>query len=325
MPGLLRFGVMADLHMDIMHDGTRRVRTFLRAAREADVDFIISLGDFLYPVKPEHSLCPWDKLPVNLRLALQNPHEPRMSVLREFNQFEKPAYHVMGNHEMDFCPKETVLQAYQSPGRYYAWSQNGWRLIVLDSSYYRENGQLKDYNQGAYFATDDLPYLSQEELDWLEKELAAATEPVILFSHQPLFHCPRGLRNVDDFQRIIARANRPRQKVLLCLNGHIHIDDLQVEDDVLYYTVNSISNLWMGPKYAAKHYADSLHRQYPNLEFVAPYRTPLYAIVEVDDQGVRVTGKQGSFVPPTPMDLHWPGKASPSIASWERRWKEPLV
>ena len=47
--------------------------------------------------------------------------------------------------------------------------------------------------------------------------------------------------------------------------------------------------------------------------------------VEVDDQGVRVTGKQGSFVPPTPMDLHWPGKASPSIASWERRWKEPLV
>lgn len=66
----ISFAVITDLHMDIMHDGARRLKMFLKAARDANVDFFISLGDFLYPVTPRTSLCAYEHLPVNGRERL---------------------------------------------------------------------------------------------------------------------------------------------------------------------------------------------------------------------------------------------------------------
>lgn len=44
----IKFGVCADLHVDIMHDGEDRLKAFLDVCREKNVDFIIRLGDFCY-------------------------------------------------------------------------------------------------------------------------------------------------------------------------------------------------------------------------------------------------------------------------------------
>jgi len=317
----LCFAVMADLHMDIMHDGSRRVDGFLDAARAANVDFILSLGDFLYPVPAYTSLCSPQALPVNLRLALANPQEPQLEVLHRFNKFEKPAYHVLGNHEMDFCTKQAVLDAYGLSRSYYAWHINGWHFLVLDSSFYRDrDGTVRDYDRGGYFETGDLHYLYDGQLCWLEKELTASDEPAVICSHQPLFPCRRGIKNVQAFQAVLARANKERKKVRLCLNGHIHIDDLQEYEGVLYYTVNSISNLWMGTAFAAQHYAQAIHQQHPSLEFVAPYEDPLFAVITLDSSGIRVIGRHSRFIPPSQEQLGWPGRASSSIESWDRAW-----
>lgn len=319
----VRFAVMADLHMDIMHDGAQRVNAFLEAARAADVDFILSLGDFLYPVRTFQSLCPPEDLPVNLRLAMERPREPQLDVLRQFNRFEKPVYHVLGNHEMDFCTKRTVMDAYGISRSHYAWHVNGWHFIALDSSFYRdENGVLRDYDRGVYFGTKDLPYLSGDQLDWLERELASGDEPVVICSHQPLYGGKRGIKNAETFREILRKANSRPGNVRLCLNGHLHIDDLRCVEDVLYYTVNSISNLWMGQPYSALHYSRGLHEQYPNLAFVAPYQVPLFAIITLTRGGISVTGRTGRFVPPTPQQLGWTGPSSPSIDSWNLRWSD---
>lgn len=323
MEQTVRFAVMADLHVDIMHDGEQRITAFLEAAQGADVDFILSLGDFLYPTHTYSSLCSPDALPVNLRLTLEHPHNPQLHVLHMFNQFEKPAYHVMGNHEMDFCTKQTVMKAYGMNCTHYAWHINGWHFIVLDSSFYRDHdGILRDYEQGIYFETNDLPYLSVEQLRWLEDELKSCDEPAIICSHQPLCHYKGGIKNVDAFQKILRKANSVHKKVYLCLNGHTHIDHLQTEEGVLYYTINSISNLWMGQPYSALHYSPEIHEQHPSLCFVAPYQSPLYAIIELNRTGITVTGQQGQFVPPTPTQLGWTEPASPSIQSWSKLWED---
>lgn len=321
----LSFAVMADLHMDIMHDGARRIQAFLDAAHAANVDFILSLGDFLYPTRTYSSLCSLDALPINLRLALEHPHEPQLDVLYRFNHFEKPAYHVLGNHEMDFCTKQAVLDAYGLKRSYYSWHAKGWHFIVLDSSFYRDrNGILRDYERGGYFETDDLPYLSDQQLLWLEKELASSDDTAVICSHQPLFPCKRGIKNVLSFQAIVRQANNKRKKVRLCINGHIHIDDLQEYEGVLYYTVNSISNLWMGTNYSAQHYSEQIHENYPSLAFVAPYEEPLFAVITLDHNGIHVAGRKGEFVPPSPSQLGWTGPASPSIESWYKSWEDVL-
>lgn len=321
----LSFAAMADLHMDIMHDGAGRIRTFLDASHAANVDFILSLGDFLYPTRTYSSLCSPDALPINLRLALEHPHEPQLDVLYRFNHFEKPAYHVLGNHEMDFCTKKDVLDAYGLNRSYYSWHTKGWHFIVLDSSFYRDrNGILRDYERGGYFETNDLPYLSDQQLLWLEKELTSSDDPAVICSHQPLFPCKRGIKNVHSFQTIVRQANDKRKKVYLCLNGHIHIDDLQEYEGVLYYTVNSISNLWMGTSYSAQHYSEQIHENYPSLAFVAPYEEPLFVIITLDHNGINVAGRKGEFVPPSPCQLGWTGPASPSIKSWYKSWEDIL-
>ena len=43
------FAVVSDLHQDIAHDAEERLSTFLRAANDNQVDFIIELGDFCFP------------------------------------------------------------------------------------------------------------------------------------------------------------------------------------------------------------------------------------------------------------------------------------
>ena len=46
VPGELRFGVIADVHKDIMHDADQRLRTFVDTMKKEDVNFIVQLGDF---------------------------------------------------------------------------------------------------------------------------------------------------------------------------------------------------------------------------------------------------------------------------------------
>lgn len=42
----VKFGVFADLHTDIMHDGEARMTEFLEACRKEDVDFVVLDGNY---------------------------------------------------------------------------------------------------------------------------------------------------------------------------------------------------------------------------------------------------------------------------------------
>ena len=69
----VKFGVFTDLHLEIMHDGERRLTEFLDRMKKENVDFIIQLGDFCYPKQPKRCLCSEEKMPVNLKNAMIFP------------------------------------------------------------------------------------------------------------------------------------------------------------------------------------------------------------------------------------------------------------
>ena len=69
----VKFGVFADLHVDIMHDAKERLEKFLEDCLKENVDFIVQLGDFCYPDKNRKCVCKPENRPVNIDIALRLP------------------------------------------------------------------------------------------------------------------------------------------------------------------------------------------------------------------------------------------------------------
>ena len=296
----VRFGVFGDLHLDIMNDGERRFHAFMDEMRGEDVDFIIQLGDFCYPDSTDYCACSEENMPVNLKNSLHFEIDvPKMKLLHEFNSFEKPSYHVLGNHEFDFCSKEKALSVYGMKHRYDSFTVKGWKFLVLDGNNYRDkNGVIRGYEYGDYFDSADLPYIDREQLEWLEAEILGDTMPVVIFSHQPAAGSSRAFRNCEELYRIFDKANEKEKRVRLCMNGHTHLDELICREGIYYYTVNSMSNHWMGEAFGSERYDEETERKYPNLKYVLPYKEPLYALVTLDGEGMEVKGKRGEFTGP---------------------------
>lgn len=320
----IRFGVIADIHLDIMHDGKRRMETFLEEMRRQDVDFIIQLGDFTYPDDTSRSDCAVDKMPPNIKLAYkQKTPVDTASVLKMYNDFEKPKYHVFGNHDFDFISRQGAVEMFGAENTYYSFHKNGWHFIVLDGNYMKdEKGEYKHYEYGQYFY-QDLPWLPPEEMEWLRNEMETSSEPIIMFSHQPLFGMFGGVKNYKEFQALVAEYKAKGKRIRMCINGHLHIDKLDEIDGVLYYNMNSMSNLWVDLKYEYKgRYSDKLEEKFPNLRYTLPYQKPLWAVVTLDEEGVKVDGRKGKFVYPGPKQIGFDEWFVPTchIESWQRKW-----
>lgn len=323
----VKFGLFSDLHLDIMHDGEKRIRTFLNDCLREQVDFVISVGDFTYPedTGPNRCLCSEESLPVNLKNAMEaGTPAPKMEILKEYNTFTLPHYHTLGNHEMDFSSKDESAALLGMPSRYYDFVRDGWHFIILDTNHYRdEQGKIRSYCKGDYFGHRDLPYLDEEQLVWLKERLWACPFPAVLFSHQPLY--PRrpggGIKNYEAFRQLLCSVDGAADRVKMCVYGHFHADEYQVHDHILHYGINSISNHWVGTGYACRRFDPETERAFPNLCYTFPYKEPVYAMVTLDEKGVVIRGRKGAFVPPLPEELNYRvHPVSPSVEDREFFW-----
>ena len=84
------------------------------------------------------------------------------------------------------------------------------------------------------------------------------------------------------------------------LNDEI-IPGLQ-ENGIHFIRINSASYLWLPAAFKHESYSKDIHKEYPWIARTAPYREPLWALVEVDlTQGrLTVTGKETDWVGPSP-------------------------
>ena len=238
-----RFGVITDVHQDIMPDGVDRIRAFVAAMTEAKAEFIIQLGDFCQPT------------------------DANRVFLAAWNAFPGPRYHVLGNHDMDGgVTREQTAAFYGMPGLHYAFDSGPFVGVVLDGN--EPGGKADGYRR----------YIGPRQLAWLEKTLMTATKPAILFVHQPI-HGDRGVENSSEVMTLVRKVEAARPgRVVATFAGHLHEDCLYTFAGLTMNAVdvNSASYYWLGEAgRSLDYFPPELHERYPALRDVAAYKEPL--------------------------------------------------
>ena len=290
---IIRFGVCADVHKDVMHDADKRLQAFVSEMNEKDVDFIIELGDFT------------------------QPQDYNASFMNVWKSFEGLSFHVLGNHDMDNdtgdrYSRDHTVSYLDMPDRHYSFDMEGFHFIVLDGN------DKKDPPQSGYAR-----YIGRKQLEWLKQDLAGTKSPVIVFSHQSI-EDPEGVENANEVRIILeeAKLKSGKKKAIACFSGHHHIDYSTSINGINYIQINSMSYLWMGGDYLQVRYSNEIDEQYPYIKYTAPYKDPIFATVEIDSRGIiRITGRESSWVGPDPWELGYPeddrNKTGPRITSRE--------
>lgn len=270
----IRFGVIADLHHDIMYDGLDRLSAFIDEMNTAAPDFIIQMGDLCHPVKE------------NL---------PLMDV---WNKFKGPKYHVIGNHDMDGgFTRDQVVEFWNAKGKYYSFDANGFHFVVLDGN---------EHNPSPDRPVGYARYISPVQLEWLKSDLDTTTLPTIVFCHQGLDNDDGGLENGTLLRYTLEQANQKsnRQKVILVLTGHHHQDYYNHINDIHYVQINSASYNWLGEKYEEIRYSAEIDKLRPYIKETVPYKDPLWAMIDIEHNGkINIKGKKTVFVGSSPEKL----------------------
>ncbi len=276
----VRFGIIADLHREIMHDAPQRLEAFIQAAKEKDADFIVSLGDFC------HSL------------------EAHRDVREIWNRFPGGRYLVLGNHDTDASDKLTWLRFFGLGRIYDSFDWGGFHFCLLDTNTVSLNGIDYDYGNRNYFAFPTCrENLSASQLAWLERDLKEAKGPTILFSHASLADPKVGIRNHQQLRSLLRASRKQGLGVIAAFNGHNHVDGHFMQDGIHYLDVNSASNCWLGEAYASDTYGPQVEADHPWIRCTAPYQDALFTFVELDSHArtIAISGMQSRFVGPEPQ------------------------
>lgn len=228
--GTARFGIVTDCHYaDADVAGVRFYRESLDKLGECvklmnaeKVDFLIELGDFKDQDKP-----PVERETLSYLEAVE----------RVFQEFDGPTYHVLGNHDMDSISKRQFLSRVDNTnidsGRsYYSFDVNRLHFVVLDANY-RTDGA--DYDHGNFNWTD--ANVPTAELTWLVQDLAEASGPVIVFTHQLLDGTGSVyVKNAEQVRRILEASG----KVTVVFQGHHHAGSYSNIAGIHYYTLKAL-------------------------------------------------------------------------------------
>ena len=216
----IRLGVIADLHGGLAVDAEVRLDAFLKAMQGIETDALVQLGDFAFP------------------------NQKHQAFADKFNSAHKNRVHVIGNHEFDYnLSREDCYRAWGIKSAYYRRDLGNLRLIVLDGN------QTGSPTQKGYPS-----FIGNQQKVWLQEELKGADRPVLILSHQPL----AGTGAIQNSLEIQELLTRHQHKILLCINGHTHVDSLLQVNGVTYLHINSASYKWVGGATRMAYYKDPL-------------------------------------------------------------------
>jgi predicted phosphodiesterase len=275
----IKIGICSDVHLPTMHDGKERLTTFLDSMKIAKPDFIIQLGDFVTPAPAwTESYDPW-------------------------KTYQGKKYNVIGNHEMDGgYSLEKALEFRNMNSSYYTFSSNGFQFIVLDGNDKKSPDQ-KGYRE----------YMGPTQVQWLKETLKNSKEPIVIFSHQGLGSY-NGIENQKEVRAILEEHNvsTHKAKVIACFNGHTHGDIAEDIQGIWYITINSMSYQWLGEEYPHVRYSEEVDKNFKWIKYTAPYKDPLFAVVEISTGGyIKITGRKSEYVGPSPWEIGFPEEKKP--------------
>ena len=168
------------------------------------------------------------------------------TVESEYQRFNGPRYHVCGNHDFDRISLGDYLANTENAGdakgkTYYAFRQGGIKFIVLDACH--NNAAGEHYSLGHLDWT--VAIVPDEELAWLEKELADGTEPVVVFTHQLLNTWDEKPQNIPhpffihNANRVVEILEKSR-RVLAVFSGHFHKGAYSEKNGIHYVVLQGL-------------------------------------------------------------------------------------
>lgn len=284
----VKFAVITDIHPDIMYDGEQRLEDFLQAAKKAKVDFIIELGDFA------------------------NRKSENQGIVNLWNSFPGDKYHAIGNHDNDVCTKEEYMEFVGLSSRYYSFDKGDFHFIVLDPNNLYQDGKYIPYGHGNFYVDTQMrAHIDPEQMEWLKNDLQNTDKRCILFSHQCLENT---VSNREQVRALLEAENKRAgfKKVTAAFSGHDHTNYERVINGIAYIQINSASNQWVGDKYECNtRFDEETYRKRPNLKYVMSWEKSIYAVVKINQKGLKLKGKTSRFIAPTPEQMKIPQDAFP--------------
>ena len=296
-----KFLVYADLHVDIMHDAVTRMQVILEEAKKQNVDFLIHLGDIMYP--DTAFLDRHDEPGRRTGWFVNDRDDEKYAIMKMIDDSGLKLYGVLGNHDMDACDKAAACLYFGLPAPRYTFDEGGLRFIALDTNFYREGDEYVPYDHCNYGKSHSGDWLGPDQLRWLRDQIMASPHPCVLLSHAPLGDEKLNCHDNRAVWQIVKECNADRRRVILALNGHNHIDGVAVRSGVPFMSVNSASNIWIGHEYDCVRYSETISKMYPHMTGCAPYWDALFAVIAIDGEGIHVRGRQSTFVGATPYEL----------------------
>jgi manganese-dependent ADP-ribose/CDP-alcohol diphosphatase len=234
-----KFGVIADpQYCDCDASGSRYYRESLSKLDEAvekfnaeNVRFTITLGDIVD------------------RDAKQN----LAPVLARLARLDKPVYHSTGNHDYwDMDDYRWLHKKLGMPATYYAFSEGGWRFIVLNTNEvatYTSMAAKREHDAimkkiERENRTAPMIYsggIGKKQMRWLKRELKMAErkgENVLVFSHHPL--CGPTPEIALNGLEIVELLSKYPDTVQGTIAGHMHEGDSGVQDGMHFITVEGM-------------------------------------------------------------------------------------
>jgi predicted MPP superfamily phosphohydrolase len=226
----LRFGIVTDIHYAdadpqfnrYFRESIDKLTECVEFMNEQKVEFLIELGDF-----KDQNTPPDEEKTISYLQTIE----------RSFRKFNGPTYHVLGNHDMDSISKKQFLQNVANTdvpaeSTYYSFDRKGIHFIVLDANFLASGAE---YDHGNYEWNET--YVSEAELAWLRKDLAATKLPSIVFCHQQLGGLgATDVKNADKVRAILQESG----KVLAGFDGHNHGGGHKAIEGIHYYTLKAL-------------------------------------------------------------------------------------
>jgi 3',5'-cyclic AMP phosphodiesterase CpdA len=187
----------------------------LAARAKFPYEFAILLGDNIYGSDG----------PADYQKKFETPYKPLLDAGIKF-------YGALGNHDN---PNQRSYGMFNMNGeRYYTFRASAGGLSKLTSG-------------GVRFFALDSNYLSKEQLDWLEKELAASSSDwKICFFHHPLYSSGKTHGSALE-TRAVLEPMFVKHGVSLVLTGHDHIyEHIKPQQGIYHFVVGSSGSLRKG-------------------------------------------------------------------------------
>jgi 3',5'-cyclic AMP phosphodiesterase CpdA len=275
--GRVKFLAFADMHYVpgvFPNDSRERLERILERGKSANSDFAIHLGDFVHdPVKCS-------------------------DYVKFYGNAGIPTFHTLGNHDTEGCSLARTLDAYGLESGYYHFDRNGFRFVVLDTNYFRQDGKFVHFEYGNYrkIPSSESWTVGEAQYEWLKDVLKNSPWPCVVFMHQS---CERESGGMPDWARmrgLFRWVNKHRgPKVRLVINGHHHTDAFRFIDGIPYLDLNSANYKY----YAQRHklYPAEYHKSHSAAGNVIAWDEPISAVITVDASGyLKIEGQKAKYL-----------------------------